>query len=181
VRLFVAAYPPPAAMTALAAALPPWALQWRPVTAEQWHLTLAFLGEVAETQLPELAERLRRAATRSGPLSLALAGAGAFPSSGHARVIWVGLTGDLDGLVRLAERTSAAARRTGIPVERRRYRPHLTLARARAPRGSDGSGEVAALADFRGATWPLAEIVLVRSVLGTQTRHEPIGSWPIRT
>ena len=178
-RLFVALYPSPSAVAELAAAMPPLPPQWRPVPVEQWHLTLAFLGEVADFRLPELAERLGRAAARSGSLALALSGAGAFPSARRARVLWAGMAGDRDGVIRLAERASAAARRTGIPIEGRRYRPHLTLARARVPGGIDATEPLAALADYAGALEPVPEIVLVRSHLGSAVRHERLDGWPL--
>lgn len=179
-RLFVAAYPSPAALAALAAALPELRPQWRPVPQEQWHLTLAFLGDVAEGALAELRGRLGRAAGRSGPLVCGLAGAGAFPSAGRARVLWAGVSGDRDGLVRLAERVSAAARRTGIAVEERSHRPHLTVARARLPRGVDATAVIAAMQFHSGPLEPVPEIVLVRSDLGSGVRHERLAAWPLR-
>lgn len=170
-RLFVAAYPSPEASAALAAALPPLPPQWRPPAAEQWHLTLAFLGEVDEDHLPELTERLSRAAGRCAPLELAFEGAGAFPSLTRARVFWSGLRGDRAALTRLAERVGAAARRSGIEVADRRYRPHLTLARCREPRGDDATRLVAALTSYAGPAWSVQEILLMRSLLGPPVRH----------
>jgi RNA 2',3'-cyclic 3'-phosphodiesterase len=179
VRLFVAVYPPPAAVESLAAAFPPLPPPWRVVPVPQWHLTLAFLGEVSESRIAELEQRLGRAAARSDPLRLGLAGAGAFPSARRARVLWAGVTGDRDGLVRLAERASAAARRVGVAIEDRRYRPHLTLARARVPRGADATDVVVGLAGYAGPDWPGGELVLVRSVLGSVVRHERITGWAL--
>ena len=59
---------------------PAWPdLRW--TGRDAWHLTLAFLGEVDESVITELAVRLERAARRHPCLSLSLAGAGAFPGA----------------------------------------------------------------------------------------------------
>lgn len=176
-RLFVAAYPSPAACEALAAACPELPPPWRPVPPDRWHLTLAFLGEVPGDRLPDLTERLGRAATRSRLTGWAIAGGGAFPSPDRASVLWAGVTGDRDGLIRLAGRAAAAARRTGVPIAQQRYRPHVTLARARTPGGADARSLVAALQSLAAGTEPVTEVVLVRSVLGAQARHERLAGW----
>ena len=115
---------------------------------EQWHLTLAFLGEVADDHVPELQQRLARAAGRHPPLTLRFAGSGRF----GGRVLFMALDGDVQGLKRLAASAGAAARRVGIAVEDRPYRPHLTLARAAAG-GGDLRPLVARLATIEGQAW----------------------------
>ncbi len=184
VRLFVAIVPPPEALDELAAAVLPlragaaW-LRWseRP----SWHLTLAFLGEVGEPVLPELTSRLARAAGRHHALELAVAGAGAFPAPGRARVLWAGFTADRRALSALAASLAAGARRAGAPPpdEGRAYRPHLTLARCREP--ADVSALSTALAGFSGRPWTATEVCLIRSHLGGGApRYEQLGCWPLR-
>ncbi|NHC46910.1 RNA 2',3'-cyclic phosphodiesterase [Motilibacter aurantiacus] len=179
-RLFVALPLPPEVLAQLDAALvavradhpePRW------VPAQRWHLTLAFLGEVEERAVPELGERLARAAARRGPLELALAGAGRFGSG----VLWVGLTGEVGRLSRLAEAIAAAARRTGIEVEDRRFRPHLTVARGRAAAGrpADLRPAAAALAAYEGPGFRAGHVALVRSVLGPQPAYTELAAWPL--
>jgi 2'-5' RNA ligase len=142
-----------------------------------WHLTVAFFGDVEERHLEPLAERLTRAAARTAPMQIALAGAGTFPTrSDRARVLWVGLTGDTSGLARLAERCRAAGRRVGLDIPSNRYRPHLTLGRARHGH-VDLRTEVIALARFHGDVWRASSLVLVRSTLGAVVRHEVVQSF----
>ncbi len=178
-RLFVAVYPSPAALESLAAALPALPEPWRLVPVARQHLTLTFLGDVPAARIAELEQRMGRAAARSGPLAIGLAGAGAFPSARRARVVWTGVAGDRDALIRLAERTSAACRRTGVSIEDRRYRPHLTLARARPPGGTDAGAIIAHLRHYAGPVEPVPEVVLVRSTLGAVVRHEQIAAWDL--
>jgi RNA 2',3'-cyclic 3'-phosphodiesterase len=181
-RLFVAIALPAAAAGELDSAVAPLRLAWpelRWTGRDAWHLTLAFLGEVDEELTGKLGDRLKRAAARHPRLSLALGGAGAFPAAARARVLWTGVKGDLDGLGRLAQTVAAGARRAGVPptTEGRRYEPHLTLARCRAP--ADVQTLVATLGGFAGTPWTAGEIYLIRSRLQDQPRYETLGAWPL--
>jgi RNA 2',3'-cyclic 3'-phosphodiesterase len=180
VRLFVALMPPGEVVeelkagTAVLRQLAP-GLRWtRP---EQWHVTLAFLGEVSEHVIDELIRRLSRAATRHQPLSLSLGGGGRF---GH-QVLWTRVLGDRDALCRLADSVRAAARRSRLPMEQRPYHPHLTLARAAA--GTDLRPLVERLVSWQGLPWVAVRLHLVRSCLGAgpggSASYEPIAGWPL--
>ncbi|MFF7181939.1 RNA 2',3'-cyclic phosphodiesterase [Streptomyces sp. NPDC008121] len=145
-----------------------------------WHFTLAFMGEVDEELLPDLHDRLARAAHRTAPFPLRLHGGGRF----GRRALWVGAAGGLDQLRLLAERADAAARRAGVAMdEHRRYQAHLTIARARVD--TDLRPFVAALAPFEGSRWQVTELALVRSRLpgggvpGERPRYETVGAWPL--
>jgi RNA 2',3'-cyclic 3'-phosphodiesterase len=175
-RLFAAVVPPAEAVEHLAASTPVRdgdALRWS--TPEAWHITLAFYGEFPGHRLDDLVDRLRRAARRHPPLELALAGAGRF----GGRVLWVGCTGEVAGLRKLAQACGAAGRRAGADIdEQRRFRPHVTLARASRP--VDLRGYVAELAGYRGPSWRASALALVRSHLGAgedgRSRYEPVDS-----
>ncbi len=109
------------------------------------HLTLRFLGPTPEERVPELAEAIRVAATDGRPISLAISGAGAFPSSGRPRALWLGIVDGMDELARLAGRLDDALAGVGWDRETRPFRAHLTLARADGVRS--GPAAVAALTD----------------------------------
>jgi RNA 2',3'-cyclic 3'-phosphodiesterase len=182
-RLFVALAPPAAVLDELDAACAPFRplrndLRW--TNREAWHITLAFLGDVSELSLPRLLPRLERAARRHEPFSLNVAGAGAFPGTARANVLWSGLSGDRRALGELAASVTAAARRAGAapPDAGRRYRPHLTLARCRAP--ADVAAIVAVLESYQGPSWTAEEIYLIRSLLGGHPRYETLGTWKLR-
>ena len=176
-RLFVALVPLPAVLDEVATAvervrdrIPD--LRW--AARQQWHLTLAFLGEVAPDTVPNLSDRLARAARRHEPMPLAFAGAGRF----DGRVLWLGVRGARQPLSALAGSVGAAARRIGIAVQDRAYRPHLTLARSNEP--VDLRPLVDELRGFEGTEWSPAEVELIRSRLGKGPPvYETVGRWPL--
>ncbi len=153
-------------------------LRWTP--PPMWHLTLAFFGDVGDERVPELSTLLERAATRHEALRLRFAGGGGFSRPARANVVYAGVDGPLPQLQVLAESCSAAGRRIGLPMEDRPYRPHLTLARVQGRSSVDVRAIVDRLDSYVGPTWTSSEIVLMRSHLGPQPRHEPIGRWPLR-
>ncbi|HEY6480086.1 MAG TPA: RNA 2',3'-cyclic phosphodiesterase [Streptosporangiaceae bacterium] len=197
-RLFVAIVPPPAVVAQLARWLAPLqaagpGLRW--TGPDSWHITLAFLGEVAEPVLPELSIRLERAARRHPVQDLALRGGGAFPAARRARAVLAVVAGEPGApgamgparsgpLHALAASVAAGARRAGAPPpdEGRRYRPHLTLALPRPP--ADARAVVASLAELDIGPWRAADIRLIRSHLGGPApgppRYAEVGRWPLR-
>jgi 2'-5' RNA ligase len=185
-RLFVAIAPPSAVLDELDALVEPLRarrLDLRWTNREAWHVTLAFLGQVDETAAARLLPRLERAAGQHYQMRLGFAGAGAFPAAARANVLWSGMTGDRRALARLAESVAAGASRAGAPPpgKRRRFQPHLTLARCRMP--ADVTGLVASLDGFQGQPWTADRVHLVRSRLGAteHPRYTSLASWPLRT
>ena len=173
-RAFVAVEVPPLVRSTLQTAVAPVReshpeLAWTP--PERWHLTLTFLAELPEDRVHELVERLQRAASRTEPFEVRIDGAARFGQrSVHGRV-----TGERAALRRLAERTAAASRRCGLDVPDSRYRPHVTLARAR--RTTDLRPLVEALGPLR-VSWSVDHLVLVRSRLGAHPTHEVLRAIP---
>lgn len=103
------------------------------VDLDNLHLTLLFLGETAEGDVPALAAGLREAFARCPPLDLRLVSGGTFPPGRPARVAWIGVEAP-DALVTLqADVTRAAVDALGFAPEERAYHPHATLARCPDP------------------------------------------------
>ncbi|WP_343791215.1 RNA 2',3'-cyclic phosphodiesterase [Brevundimonas kwangchunensis] len=98
--------------------------KWR--SEEQLHVTLAFYGEVSERTADDLAAELGRAAT-GGAFEIELAGVGAFGDAHRSHTLWAGVQPS-ERLNVLAGRCRTAAERAGVVMERRDYRPHVTLA-----------------------------------------------------
>ena len=102
------------------------------VRTDGLHLTLRFLGAVSPERATAVSARLADIAAATAPIAVVLAGAGAFPSAGRPRVLWLAVAAGADELVALAGEVSRALVPLGWPAEERSFRPHLTLARADA-------------------------------------------------
>ena len=101
------------------------------VDPEGIHLTLKFLGNIPSKRVTEITEAMKKAAQGISPFLLEISGLGAFPSLKQARVLWVGVSGELDKLSRLQQNIDSALAVLGFANEERPFVPHLTLARIR--------------------------------------------------
>ncbi|MCA9860799.1 MAG: RNA 2',3'-cyclic phosphodiesterase [Thermomicrobiales bacterium] len=133
-RLFIAAPLPPAVTDQLGHLIDDLSSRELPVrwtATNAMHLTLHFIGEVP----PERAELLRMSfanlAPRLGPIKLRTGGTGVFPNPRRPRVLWVGVDGQTDRLASLRDAIGVMLDRLDVEVESGRFRPHLTLGRAR--------------------------------------------------
>ncbi|MER6387034.1 RNA 2',3'-cyclic phosphodiesterase [Streptomyces sp. NPDC059382] len=165
VRVFVALAPPDEAKDELARELRPAyeaypRMRWNRI--EDWHITLAFLGELPVSTVPLLRPPLAALAAARRPLRLAMRGGGHFDE----RVLWSGIEGDLEGLHGLATEVRALVRECGVDFEERPLRPHLTLARSRRDDPSSVVEVAAELAGFTGRPWQTERLHLVGSNIG---------------
>lgn len=96
--------------------------QW--TKAQQWHLTLHFIGERAD----DAAIRQALALVCAEPFQVSLQRVGTFPDKGKPRVLWVGVEAP-PALQTLHEAVGAALYTTGFEPDSRPYSPHITLAR----------------------------------------------------
>jgi 2'-5' RNA ligase len=100
------------------------------------HLSLKFLGDLTEDRVLELQSLLEAEAARWPLMGLTYAGIGVFPDHGLPRVVWAGVTGDLEKLAGLAAAVERAAERVGVPREGRPFVGHLTLGRVKSGRNA---------------------------------------------
>jgi 2'-5' RNA ligase len=144
---------------------------WRWALAEQWHLTLAFLPGVPDADYEALCECLAAAALPRPQFELSLAGAGSFSNPSRAKVLWCGVTGDLERLRALSDATRSAANQAGVVVDGQKHRPHLTLARAGRP--VQATRWLRVFETFQSAKWVVGEIDLIESHLGQGPNRHP--------
>lgn len=101
------------------------------VRPEALHLTVKFLGDVDEACLATFGDRSQATVRGRGPALIHLAGAGFFPGARRPRVAWMG--GEAPHLEPIATAVDELAVPCGVERDRRRWSPHLTLARLRDP------------------------------------------------
>lgn len=100
------------------------------VEKENFHLSLAFLGNLSEKEIDLLIKIGRQTAQIFQPFSIFLDTIGAFPSLKFPRVIWVGLKENLQ-LKNLHFALNKNLLENGFSLESREFSPHITLGRAR--------------------------------------------------
>lgn len=118
------------------------------IDAEDYHITLKFLGDVRREQLAEVEEAIARVAGGTRSFSTHLTGFGAFPTIRRPRVIWLGVGANPE-LRCLKQDLEWALGDVGFDAETRAFHPHVTLGRAAE---SGGAG------DFRGLDALMAEL-----------------------
>ncbi|GAA2325701.1 RNA 2',3'-cyclic phosphodiesterase [Streptomyces kunmingensis] len=180
---FIALAPPDHAKNELAHALSPAyaahpGLRWNRI--EDWHITLAFLGELPVDVVHRLRSPLADLAAARPSLELALLGGGHF----DGRVLWSGIEGDLDGLHELAAAVRARIRDCDVAFAERPLRPHLTLARARRYDNASVTAAATCLDGFTGSPWRTERLHLVGSTIRGHSgprRYQDIDAWTLVT
>src|ERR1041385_4205656 len=118
-------------------------LRWSPIA--NLHITTKFIGEWPEAKLADMKRALSK--VKAAPCEIAIQRLGWFPNAKRPRVFWAGVEGG-DPLMTLARETEQAVSKLGVPIEKRDFSPHLTLARIEVPKGLDSlHREAAANAD----------------------------------
>lgn len=163
-RLFVAlALPEPlrAALAGLGGGI--GGVRWIP--AANLHLTLRFIGEVQAWQAEEIDDAL--AGIRPRGFELSIAGVGTFEREGKITTLWAGVERN-DRLAHLQQKIEIALQRTGLPPERRRFAPHISLARVEQAPHAKLVRWVQAHSLFRAAPVAVDHFTLFSSQLGKE-------------
>ena len=175
-RLFIAIDFPEAVnrrLAALCCGVP--GARWLP--SEQFHLTLRFIGEVDSGTMAHMAEGLSELACP--PFSVAFRGVGHFPPRGQPRVLWAGVDAGVE-LSRLHGRIENRLRGLGIGPERRKFAPHVTLARLKGAPLNRLRDYLIAHDDFATETILIDRFHLYSSTLGAKAAiHRIEASYPL--
>ena len=135
------------------------------------HVTLKFLGDVQVSRIDAISEALRDIAHQFSPFTMSLAGIGAFPNSRKPRIVWVGIEKGANSLIEMAKLIETSMKRLGFPLEKRPFRPHLTVGRVR--RLTDPARMTEALE--RSEVGELGEFIVERVNL-IKSQLDPAGS-----
>ena len=145
------------------------------------HLTLTFFGDIGQNDVSNICAAVEKRLTAVPPLSLAVETLGVFPDARKPRVLWSGITKDLDQLKALQGLLTADFEGLGFAKEHRPFRAHLTLARIKAPRAI--SGIDAALNKHNGFSageFQCRELILFQSTLTPQGAiHTRLKTFPL--
>ncbi|MGL6076293.1 MAG: RNA 2',3'-cyclic phosphodiesterase [Fimbriiglobus sp.] len=154
------------------------------VEPQNIHVTLLFLGEVDDRDIPGIHKILKNAARKAEPFNLECRGLGAFPTPRRPKVLWAGIESGAEELVALhTAMETPLLELGGYRQEERAYTPHLTLGRIT----SDEDAAKLALEIPKQATWSsgqttIEELLLFSSELRrsgpeyTVLARAPLGS-----
>lgn len=147
------------------------------VDPDQIHLTVRFIGEVEGHVFEEIRDGL--GGVRVPAFEMGLRGVGHFPPRGQPRVLWAGIEPS-EELQLLHHRVDSALTKAGLPGERRKFSPHVTLARLKgAPTRAVGSF-LAAHGLFRAGPLPVDRFWLYSSQLSRKRAvHRPEAEYPL--
>lgn len=139
------------------------------VEPKNLHVTLKFLGEVSEDRLPGVIENTRLAVSGNSSFTVHLLGLGSFPSLKSPRVVWVGLSKGKDELKELSEKIEENLSHLGFPREKREFSAHLTIGRARSPRGKGKLvNKIEELANSDVGEFPVGKVLVMESQLSSK-------------
>ena len=136
----------------------------KPVATENFHITIRFIGETPLTLVNEICKELGKLEFKS--FKVKVKGLGVFPNITRPRVIWAGVTEGFDKLNTIHDQVEKILRKLGIPPDREKFIPHITLARVRTSRNLSKLVKlINELVSTDFGEFIVNEIVLKRSIL----------------
>jgi RNA 2',3'-cyclic 3'-phosphodiesterase len=144
------------------------------------HLTLKFLGDVAQTKIPTVSAAVNRPTGSCSPFQVTVGETGCFPSRRNPRVLWIGIAQMPDALRRLHKEIEDELAREGFAREAKKFNPHLTIARLRNPRNAQPLAEALMTRGFEDESFQTSEVIVMRSELSPQgSIYTPQGVIPL--
>ena len=169
IRSFIAISVPETVLQAIAEAqqtLKGYDLGVRWVRKEGIHLTLKFLGNISWDDVEEIQAAMKQAAKAFSPFTVRAEGIGAFPDLKRPRVLWVGLSGEVEVIRALQRDLESQLNGLGFPREKRPFKGHLTLGRVKGRLDRVRlSKALEALAGFRTESFTAQSVDLFQSDL----------------
>jgi RNA 2',3'-cyclic 3'-phosphodiesterase len=130
------------------------------------HLTLKFFGDISSDDVKNICAAAQSQTAAAAALNLKIEKIGVFPDARRPRVIWCGVTGDGEKLLRLQKQLDSDFAGIGFPCEDRPFRAHLTLGRIKDTHGLTGiSAALHKYSAFAAGEFDCKELILFQSKL----------------
>jgi len=136
------------------------------VQPQNIHGTLVFLGDIFQSAVDSVANTLAKTAAGCKPFEIEISGIGFFGSARSPRIIWAGVTGQVDALIELQGKIAATILQAGLKPDEQPFKPHLTIGRVRSNRNA--TDLVCALEENKNKTFgkiSVRQVVLMQSRL----------------
>lgn len=105
------------------------------VEVENIHITLKFLGDIEDHQVGEVSRVIRDISFE--PFEFTVEGVGVFPNMKRPKTIWAGISSGVSELANLFNVVNGGLMKLGFEKDKRRFHPHLTIARVRGGQNRD--------------------------------------------
>ena len=139
-------------------------LRW--VRPENIHLTLKFLGDIKENSIENVTTAIYDSVKTYVPISLCAKGIGVFPGIKRPRVVWVGVSGQIESLLGLQKRMEEELEILGFEKEKRPFNGHLTLGRIKGRIDPKRFGDaLKKYVEFTSETFCADKVILYKSEL----------------
>lgn len=135
---------------------------------EKFHVTITFLGEVQISTIDSLIERIRQTVTLYSKFDIIYTSFGCFPNKQHPQVVWVGCENTDGKLLRLKTAIDKELYSFGFEVDRKPFRPHVTLGRVKSGRGLPHLLSILENLTFEPRVATIGEIAVMKSELHPQ-------------
>jgi len=135
------------------------------VEPKNLHITLRFLGDVHQKQIPELKRIGEEVGKLYGGFQLSFKALGVFPPKSPARVVWAGIDEGKTHVSMLAQAVTSRVSKLKVEKEEHEFKPHVTLGRIKNPNTTQELLLGLQLHDFESRTWLLKNFVLKESIL----------------
>jgi RNA 2',3'-cyclic 3'-phosphodiesterase len=133
------------------------------------HLTLKFFGDISKEAVNNICDVVQKRIVAEQKLNLKIEKLGVFPDARRPRVIWCGVTGDVEKLITLQKKLDNDFAAIGFPAEDRSFKAHLTLARIKDSRDMRGMDEaLQKYSTFTAGEFICRELFLFQSKLSPQ-------------
>jgi 2'-5' RNA ligase len=147
------------------------------VEPENLHVTLLFLGEVDEREVPRVCRMVADSVGPQPPFLMSVETAGCFPNPRRPRVLWVGVGEGTQPLCAIHDALEIPLQELGYRREERRYTPHITLGRVKSDRPTDSlTAALAKHAGWKGGEMTVREVHVLSSELTPQGPHYTVLS-----
>jgi 2'-5' RNA ligase len=132
---------------------------------DKFHITIKFLGDVDDGQLPDILALIERISHMHTTFNIVYSGLGAFPNKKQPRVVWIGCENPDGILAGLKDALDRGLAPKGFEIEQRPFHPHLTLGRIKCPQGLRDLTPMLENLTFEPQSIQVKEIVVMKSIL----------------
>ncbi len=182
-RIFLALKLPPELRELLALKQAGWKreagrkIRWIP--PDNLHVTLKFIGETGEGRVRDIIGICDTLFANLSSIDLVVDRTGIFPEPRRPRILWAGVSDRDKRLALLRDSIETGLADLGIPVEKRKFHPHVTVARVRRPRDmAEGFKKTFLTTLFSDNRFKADGITLFRSMLQPSgPRYEAVAEW----